>query len=255
MKKVFSMSRTKLALGALVVALVVAPLAALASNSFADVPDSHTFHSHIEWMKDNGITSGCGDGTNYCPDNNVTRGQMAVFLKAVATKQVVDAGSLQGSQPTATVRNVSFTTTSTTAVELEQMDFVVPGPGTLLVTIQGNIWLDADAPGTSSIATYARFALSQTSASMAGDTMFVYYQDPDNADTFNASPGVSWSYIVDVSAAGTETVYLNGLSGDGYSLGSHSTQVTAVFLPGDGTTSLDPLLLAKTSSGVDQQDK
>ena len=70
MKKVFSMSRTKLALGALVVALVVAPLAALASNSFADVPDSHTFHSHIEWMKDNGITSGCGDGTNYCPDNN-----------------------------------------------------------------------------------------------------------------------------------------------------------------------------------------
>ena len=34
---------------------------------------------NIEALAASGITSGCG-GTSYCPDNPVTRGQMAAFL-------------------------------------------------------------------------------------------------------------------------------------------------------------------------------
>ena len=33
----------------------------------------------IQALVDAGITAGCGSG-NYCPDNPLTRGQMAVFL-------------------------------------------------------------------------------------------------------------------------------------------------------------------------------
>ena len=50
-----------------------------ANPTFGDVPTSHPFFQFIEALAKSGITSGCGGG-NFCPDNPVTRGQMAVFL-------------------------------------------------------------------------------------------------------------------------------------------------------------------------------
>jgi hypothetical protein len=50
-----------------------------ATATFADVPTNHPFFQFIEALAASGITGGCGSG-NYCPDNPVTRGQMAVFL-------------------------------------------------------------------------------------------------------------------------------------------------------------------------------
>ena len=47
--------------------------------TFNDVPTNHPFFQFIEALAASGITAGCGSG-NYCPDNPVTRGQMAVFL-------------------------------------------------------------------------------------------------------------------------------------------------------------------------------
>jgi hypothetical protein len=49
------------------------------SPTFNDVPLNHPFFQYIEALAASGITGGCGSG-NYCPNNNVTRGQMAVFL-------------------------------------------------------------------------------------------------------------------------------------------------------------------------------
>jgi hypothetical protein len=46
---------------------------------FTDVPVSYWASAWIEALAAEGITSGCGGG-NYCPDANVTRAQMAVFL-------------------------------------------------------------------------------------------------------------------------------------------------------------------------------
>ena len=46
---------------------------------FTDVPSSHWAAAWIEKLAADGITTGCGGG-NYCPDNNVTRAQMAIFL-------------------------------------------------------------------------------------------------------------------------------------------------------------------------------
>jgi streptogramin lyase len=48
-------------------------------ESFPDAPTSQQFYKFIENLFHNGITGGCGGG-NYCPDNPVTRAQMAVFL-------------------------------------------------------------------------------------------------------------------------------------------------------------------------------
>jgi S-layer family protein len=44
-----------------------------------DVPTSHPFFRFGEAMAASGVTGGCGAGS-FCPDQAVTRGQMAVFL-------------------------------------------------------------------------------------------------------------------------------------------------------------------------------
>ncbi len=50
-----------------------------AGTKFIDVSSSHWAASWIEALTTDGITSGCGNG-NYCPDQTVTRAQIAVFL-------------------------------------------------------------------------------------------------------------------------------------------------------------------------------
>ena len=50
-----------------------------ATGIFADAPLESFAVAWIEQLAVEGITSGCGNG-NYCPDNPVTRAQMAVFL-------------------------------------------------------------------------------------------------------------------------------------------------------------------------------
>ncbi|MBK8619442.1 MAG: S-layer homology domain-containing protein [Anaerolineales bacterium] len=50
-----------------------------ASGVFIDVPVGYWADKWIEQLASEGVTSGCGNG-NYCPDDSVTRAQMAVFL-------------------------------------------------------------------------------------------------------------------------------------------------------------------------------
>ena len=49
------------------------------TGTFADVPCPSLFADWVEALAAEGITTGCG-GTNFCPENLVTRRQMAVFL-------------------------------------------------------------------------------------------------------------------------------------------------------------------------------
>jgi len=54
------------------------------SPTFADVPDDYWAYAPIERFAARGITTGCGTDDQgrrvYCPDRNVTRAEMAVFL-------------------------------------------------------------------------------------------------------------------------------------------------------------------------------
>ena len=47
--------------------------------TFGDVPTGHWAFQFVEALAASGITGGCGGG-NYCPDDPLTRAQMAVFL-------------------------------------------------------------------------------------------------------------------------------------------------------------------------------
>ena len=58
------------------------PLIPGVGSRFVDVPPGHTFFGDVEWLADEAITLGCNPPLNdrYCPDDPVTRGQMAAFL-------------------------------------------------------------------------------------------------------------------------------------------------------------------------------
>jgi serine protease len=59
----------------------VSPKVGLNPHEFDDIA-GHTFYGDILWMSGSGITRGCNPPVNdlFCPDDPVTRGQMAAFL-------------------------------------------------------------------------------------------------------------------------------------------------------------------------------
>lgn len=69
-------------LTAAIVAVLAATgtVAAQDAQRFDDVPAGHYAYDAINWLVDEGITGGCGDGTNFCPDQPLTRAHIAAFL-------------------------------------------------------------------------------------------------------------------------------------------------------------------------------
>ena len=72
---------------------VIVPVVAIASDRFTDVPGTNIFHDDIGWLADAGVTLGCNPPLNnrFCPEDNVTRQQMAAFMRRLAQNKVVDA--------------------------------------------------------------------------------------------------------------------------------------------------------------------
>ncbi len=77
----------------LLVVAVLAPVAVIAAGGHFVDDETSIFENDINWMADNGITQGCNPPTNdrYCPNDNVTRGQMAAFMARLSRNEVVDA--------------------------------------------------------------------------------------------------------------------------------------------------------------------
>ena len=80
-----------------VLLLLLVPVTAIGAGTFEDVPAGHTFEADIEWLASVGVTAGCNPpaNTQYCPNNPVTRGQMAAFLHRLSSG-VVDADTVDG---------------------------------------------------------------------------------------------------------------------------------------------------------------
>ena len=52
---------------------------ALATHTFPDVDHGRFYSDPVDWAVANSITSGCQGGTNFCPDDPVTRGENITF--------------------------------------------------------------------------------------------------------------------------------------------------------------------------------
>lgn len=92
----------RLAFVAALAALIAAPTAVWASHQFTDVPTDSVFHEDIDAIADAGVTRGCNppENTEFCPEDNVTREQMAAFMNRLGALDggdpVVDARTVQG---------------------------------------------------------------------------------------------------------------------------------------------------------------
>jgi hypothetical protein len=72
-------TRATLVALALATLFAVPGLVMASHTGFSDVSTSNPFHDDIAWLSQTGITRGCTT-TQFCPNDNVTRGQMAAFL-------------------------------------------------------------------------------------------------------------------------------------------------------------------------------
>ena len=57
---------------------------------FADVPADAWYAADVARLAASGITSGCGDGSGFCPGSDVTRAQMATFLHRAISRDTAD---------------------------------------------------------------------------------------------------------------------------------------------------------------------
>lgn len=176
----------------LVVALALAPVA-MAGDRFSDVPNSNTFHANINNIAAAGITSGCGDG-KYCPNEYVTREQMAAFLNRIGTRASIASfstplGNTSGEQPAtnAVVASTTITLLGYQALDMRAHFFTFTYAGT----------------GTFACEVVYRFRVN---GSIVGAAQMY--------DRFNAAPPNTWETRVisgeylTVLAAGTYTVSL-----------------------------------------------
>ena len=175
----------------------------------------------VHYMAETGITAGCGDGSNYCPDDAVTRAQMATFLHRMSGNGSippnVDAATLDG----ATVADLddAETLNGATAADLDDAETlngltvaqlnpvaVATGSDATEQTTAGLVDLagatvDITIPEGRTGLLLARF--SAESACTGG--AFGYCQAAIVVDGAEANPAVGSDFAFDSSDSNTET--------------------------------------------------
>jgi hypothetical protein len=134
-----------LAVGLLV---ALAPLAVLAANPFNDLNANSVHNDNIDAIYNAGVTTGCVPNQQYCPNDVVTREQMASFLARLGglgtNPPAANAKTLQGYAPSGLVRAArgrqptNFTSLphggfDAPFLALAQLTLDTPGPGFVLL--------------------------------------------------------------------------------------------------------------------------
>lgn len=121
-------------LGTLLLVSVIPVAGFAAGGTFTD-DDTSIFEADIEWLASVGVTAGCNPpaNDNFCPDENVKRGQMAAFMRRFADYLDVDglASTINtGLQDVNTQLGDRYTKSESDARYVPQGDIVIThGPG------------------------------------------------------------------------------------------------------------------------------
>lgn len=206
----------------------------LASHQFADVPDSHLFHDNISNLANSGITSGCGGG-NFCPENNVSRGQMAAFLTRGLGRATGSFGSLRFDEAATTyAASVTIKTGGGTG-----------GGGFVLVTASATAYTDVagdcpcevavfvDGPGETSPPVYFDVSDTATPTGYRNGTGTVSW-------VFAAASGVNQTYDLGVNVTASAATPVGGVI---------DASITAAYVPFGSTGTVTLSTPEATSEG------
>lgn len=208
--------RTKTVLFVVVFAVAV-PVSVYASHQFDDVPSSHTFHSSIAWLAETGITRGCNPPANdeFCPDDPVTRGQMATFLERFHDQFVTNTAVGIGVASRSSAASPSGGNGVVYGLTLN-MD--VPVAGVLIVTAS----VDIANPSTSD-AFFCGINTGGSTAQANGDSWRVIDLTTSAADTcstqtaYYVAPGSETARVVLTQALASTEAYAGSISAMLYS--------------------------------------
>lgn len=225
-----------------VTALVVAPLTAVASHSFTDVPDSQTFHDDIEWLKDTGVTRGCNPpaNTEFCPDRFTSRGEMSAFMLRYAQfidaedgtpGQADNADSVDGFDASSLVRAEGSATDNPTVTDGTAESVTIDAP------VDGMLVVDSVTEATDDDEWFCRIDLNGTQAPAVG-----YNIDVQAGGNESACPN---SMVLAVEA-GEHTVEL--VVGD-ISTSLNESSLSVLFVPFDGNGDQPTTFFEATSDG------
>lgn len=210
-----------------VVALLVSPLGVFAAN-FIDLNGGSPHNANINAIADAGISRGCNaDGSRYCPNDLVTREQMASFLARTAglggNAPVTNAAWVDGYNANDLVRTNLGTAGSTVVLDplyqsLAATNVIATGPGFVYFT--GTTTLQRDPFGASNVvAIRPRYV----SGNFAG------FPSYSSTAVVNQTVTVTWVFQI---APGNNVFSLDGgiYSGSGIP-GAFNSSVSVLFVP------------------------
>jgi len=168
-----------------VLTAVSVPVAVLAAGGHFTDDDDSIFEADINWMADSGVTLGCNPPANdhYCPDNYVTRGQMAAFMHRLSDNQVVDAAtSLEADHATAadTATNADSADYATNADTVDNLHALAFQPSTV-----------AGDTGDATVNANANYTIAEASVSATVNNGICLFGDPTAYIRIDASALVS----------------------------------------------------------------
>ena len=136
------MSRALAAALSLAVALGSAPARAQQCDVFTDVASADSFCPAVQWLKNRSITSGCTQ-TAYCPNSDVTRAKMALFMNrlGVALTPLHFGATASFSAPAALAPNQFVPLCITTALPAANFPRLARARGYLTVPAGGSTLL------------------------------------------------------------------------------------------------------------------
>lgn len=214
--------------------LLAVPPAVFAAHNFADVPDTHPFHTEISNLAGSGVTIGCGEG-NYCPDDETQRDEMAGFLGRGLGRATANAGSVTWAVAVDSYVTSAAITTGGAAGS--------GGVGFVLVT--GSVTAYTDTPAVTCPCEVAVWVdRTETDPDQASPTMFFDISDVPGPESAAASGSASVSWVFQVSAATRATFNLGAeiFTSSGVPVGTVDGALTLTYFPfgGTGSSTLSP---------------
>ena len=217
--KTDSRRRWKL-LGALaVLGLVATPAAVWANDRFPDVPFG-SGHEEVNKIDDAGIVRGCGTSGNYCPDNPVTRKQMAQFLARAGGSASAVKNGLPG--------QILGTQVAPTAVL--QLDATVAGLAGETQYVAVHAGITARAPSTVGCPCEATFFLQDETGTKVSADHVVTLTDPSDATGAADNVAVALDYVFTAPTATEQSYFLSGyVSGGSETLRAYGDMTATVY--------------------------
>ena len=219
---------------ALVVLASSAPGVASAQGcvGFGDIGAGDPFCPNVEWVKNRGVTLGCGDGSNYCPTDPVTRLQMAIFMNRLGT--ALTPGLLYGQD--AVTQPTPLPQEQDNAIIMCATSPVAPASYPRKVLVNTMVSLQADGAS----ATFRAFNLVAVNG--AGATQL----EPNRVAARGTAPPNGWTTvslteIMNLDPGNTYVFFLgvrrDQISGQGGTANNIRCQLTATVMNRNGTAS------------------